>query len=77
MNPFHRTPIKRWQLSDCGRPVQHCARKPFFKLSKYQDKMIKYIEDHPDFIQPVSRQKRDDKQLLQTGLRTCVYQNQF
>ena len=37
--------------------------------------MIKYIEDHPDFIQPVSRQKEMIKQLLKTGIRgPGVYQ---
>ena len=39
---------------DCGRPVEKMAEESyFFKLSKYQDKILEYIETHPDFIQPV------------------------
>lgn len=41
---------------DCGRPVEKMAEESyFFKLSKYQDRILEYIETHPDFIQPVSR----------------------
>ncbi len=40
---------------DCGRPVEKMAEESyFFKLSKYQDRILEYIETHPDFIQPVS-----------------------
>ena len=41
---------------DCGRPVERMEEESyFFKLSKYQDRLLEYIETHPDFIQPVAR----------------------
>jgi methionyl-tRNA synthetase len=41
---------------DCGRPVETMKEESyFFKMSKYADRMLKYIEDNPNFIQPVSR----------------------
>ena len=41
---------------DCGRPVKEVAEEAyFFKMSRYADKILKHIEDNPDFIQPVSR----------------------
>ena len=41
---------------DCHRPVQEVSEEAyFFKMSKYADRVLQYIEDHPDFIQPVSR----------------------
>ncbi|MGM0438358.1 MAG: methionine--tRNA ligase [Bacillota bacterium] len=41
---------------DCGRPVEWVEEESyFFKLSKYADKLLKHIEDHPEFIQPESR----------------------
>lgn len=41
---------------DCGRPVEKFTEESyFFKLSKYQDRLLDYIKTHPDFIQPVSR----------------------
>lgn len=41
---------------DCGRPVELVKEESyFFKISKYADRLLQYIEDNPDFIQPVSR----------------------
>ena len=41
---------------DCGRPVERMEEESyFFKLSKYQDRLLEYIETHPDFIQPPAR----------------------
>ena len=41
---------------DCGRPVKEASEEAyFFKMSKYAPKLIKYIEDHPEFIQPEAR----------------------
>ena len=41
---------------DCHRPVQEVSEEAyFFKISKYADRLLKYIEENPDFIQPVSR----------------------
>ncbi len=59
---------------DCNREV-HEAREEayFFKLSKYQDKLEKYIEEHPDFIQPVSRKNEMLNNFIKPGLQDlCV-----
>ena len=54
---------------DCGRPVQKAKEESyFFRLSKYADRLIKYIEDHPDFIQPVSRRNEMLQNFLLPGL---------
>jgi len=50
------TQIKDDNCPDCKRPLEKIAEKNFFfKLSDYQDRLIKYINDHPDFIKPASR----------------------
>ncbi len=59
---------------DCGREVhkQH-EEAYFFKMSKYADRLMKYIEDNPDFIQPESRKKEMINNFLKPGLQDlCV-----
>lgn len=64
---------------DCGREVELVREESyFFKLSKYQDRLIKYIEDHPDFIQPVSRRNEMLNNFLYPGLEDlCVSRTSF
>jgi len=64
---------------DCGRPVTKTKEEAyFFKMSKYQDKLIKYIEDHPEFIQPESRKKEMLNNFLKVGLQDlCVSRSSF
>lgn len=64
---------------DCGRPVELIREEAyFFKLSKYQDKMIEYIETHPDFIQPPSRRNEMINNFLKPGLEDlCVSRTSF
>ena len=59
---------------DCGRPVEKTGEEGyFFKLGKYQDWLIRYIEDHPDFIRPVSREREMLNNFLRPGLTDlCV-----
>ncbi len=59
---------------DCGRPVERTKEEAYFlKLSKYQDWLIQYIEDHPDFIQPPSRKNEMLNNFLKPGLNDlCV-----
>ena len=59
---------------DCGRPVEMTHEEAYFlKLSKYQDWLIQYIEDHPDFIQPPSRKNEMLNNFLKPGLNDlCV-----
>ncbi len=64
---------------DCGRDV-HIANEEayFFKLSKYQDRLIEYIETHPDFIQPESRKNEMINNFLKPGLQDlCVSRTSF
>lgn len=54
---------------DCGRPVQHREEESyFFKLSKYQDKLLKYYEEHADFIKPDSRKNEMIGSFFKEGL---------
>lgn len=64
---------------DCGRPVQRAKEEAyFFKMSKYQDKLMKYIEENPDFIQPESRKKEMVNNFLKPGLQDlCVSRTSF
>ncbi len=53
---------------DCGRPVEKVQQESyFFRMNRYQDAMIEYIESHPDFIQPVSR-RNEMLAFLRAGL---------
>ncbi len=64
---------------DCGRPV-HKAREEayFFNMRKYADRLMKYIEDHPDFIQPESRKNEMVNNFLKPGLQDlCVSRTSF
>lgn len=54
---------------DCGRECTVTKEESyFFKLSKYQDRLIKYIEEHDEFIQPVSRRNEMLNNFLRPGL---------
>ena len=54
---------------DCGRPTSKLMEESyFFRMSKYQDQLIKHIEDHPDFIQPKSR-RNEVLSFVKDGLR--------
>ncbi len=68
------TQLKDGCCPDCGRPVQPMKESSyFFRMSKYQDWMIQYIEDHPDFIQPPSRANEMLNNFLRPGLQDlCV-----
>ena len=55
---------------ECGRPVEKKEEEAyFFKLSKYQDKLEKYLEEHPDFIQPESRRNEMLNNFIKPGLQ--------
>lgn len=64
---------------DCGRDVERLKEESyFFRLSKYQDRLIKYIEEHPDFIQPQTRQNEMINNFLKPGLEDlCVSRTTF
>lgn len=54
---------------DCGRKVEELKEESYFlRLSKYQDKLIEYIESHPDFIKPDSRKHEMINNFIKPGL---------
>lgn len=64
---------------DCGRPVQKASEEAyFFKMSKYADRLLEYIESHPDFIQPESRKNEMINNFIKPGLQDlCVSRTSF
>ena len=64
---------------DCGRPVVRAQEEAyFFKMSKYADRLIAYINEHPEFIQPVSRKNEMMNNFLLPGLQDlCVSRTSF
>ena len=64
---------------DCGRPVEKASEDAyFFKMSKYADRLMEYIESHPEFIQPVSRKNEMVNNFLKPGLQDlCVSRSSF
>ena len=64
---------------DCGRPVQKASEEAyFFNMKKYADKLMNYIEEHPEFIEPESRKKEIVNNFLKAGLQDlCVSRTSF
>ena len=64
---------------DCGRPVTDAEEEAyFFKMSKYADRLMKHIEDHPEFIQPESRKNEMVNNFLKPRLQDlCVSRTSF
>ncbi|WP_304065219.1 methionine--tRNA ligase [Megamonas hypermegale] len=63
---------------DCGREVKEVAEEAyFFKISKYADRLLQHIEEHPDFIQPVSR-RNEMINFIKQGLDDlCISRTSF
>ena len=59
---------------DCGREVSEVAEEAyFFKLSNYADRLVKYYDEHPDFIEPISRKNEMINNFIKPGLEDlCV-----
>ncbi len=64
---------------DCGREVKPAKEEAyFFRMSKYADKLIRHIQEHPEFIQPVSRKNEMMNNFLLPGLQDlCVSRTSF
>ncbi len=64
---------------DCGRPVQPAQEEAYFlRLSKYADRLLKYYEEHPDFIQPETRKNEMIYNFIKPGLEDlCVSRTSF
>ena len=71
---FTKTQLVDGKCPDCGREVKLVTEEAyFFKLSKYQDKLIKLYEEQPDFILPVSRKNELVNNFIKPGLEDlCV-----
>ena len=76
---FTQTQLVDGCCPDCGRPVTPTKEEAyFFKMSKYQDKLMKYIEENPEFIQPESRKNEMVNNFLKPGLQDlCVSRSSF
>ena len=71
--------IEEGNCPDCQRPVELVAEESyFFRMSKYADRLIEYIENNPDFIQPTSRKHEMINNFLKPGLEDlCVSRTTF
>lgn len=71
--------LKDGKCPDCGRAVEKAKEEAyFFKMSKYADRLIQHIEDHPHFIQPESRKNEMLNNFLRPGLQDlCVSRTSF
>ena len=76
---FTESQLVDGKCPDCGREVVSANEEAyFFKMSKYQDKLMKYIDEHPDFIQPESRKNEMVNNFLKPGLQDlCVSRTAF
>ena len=76
---FTDTQVVDGKCPDCGRPVQQAKEEAyFFNMNKYVDRLIKHIEDNPEFIQPESRKKEMVNNFLKAGLQDlCVSRTSF
>ena len=76
---FTETQVVDGKCPDCGRPVQRASEEAyFFKMSRYADRLMKHIDDNPDFIQPESRRKEMVNNFLKAGLQDlCVSRTSF
>ena len=64
---------------DCGREVYEVSEEAYFlRLSKYQDRLVKFYDEHPDFIQPISRKNEMLNNFINPGLDDlCVSRTSF
>ena len=73
------TQLINGKCPDCGRDVHEVSEEAyFFKLSKYQDRLVKYYEENPDFIEPESRKNEMINNFIKPGLADlCVSRTSF
>ena len=76
---FTESQLVDGKCPDCGRPVTPAREEAyFFRMSKYAPKLIEYINEHPEFIQPVSRKNEMMNNFLLPGLQDlCVSRTSF
>ena len=76
---FTESQLVDGKCPDCGREVHRASEEAyFFKLSKYQDRLIEYYNTHPDFIKPDSRKNEMINNFIKPGLQDlCVSRTSF
>ena len=76
---FTESQLVDGKCPDCGREVHYASEEAyFFKLSKYQDKLVEYYNSHPDFIKPDSRKNEMINNFIKPGLQDlCVSRTSF
>ena len=74
-----KTQLVDGKCPDCGREVKEVEEEAYFlKLSKYQDRLVKYLDEHPDFIEPESRKNEMINNFIKPGLEDlCVSRTSF
>lgn len=76
---FTENQVEDGKCPDCGKVVDETSEEAyFFKMTKYQDKLMKHIEENPNFIVPESRKKEMINNFLKPGLQDlCVSRTSF
>ena len=76
---FTATQAEGGKCPDCGAPLTQAKEEAyFFRMSKYADRLMTYIDGHPDFIQPELRKKEMVNNFLKAGLQDlCVSRTSF
>ena len=76
---FTNTQVVDGKCPDCGRPVSQAKEEAyFFRMSNYVDRLMTYIDEHPEFIEPESRKKEMVNNFLRAGLQDlCVSRTSF
>ncbi|MBQ8175374.1 MAG: methionine--tRNA ligase [Clostridia bacterium] len=76
---FTETQAVDGKCPDCGRPVERSKEEAyFFRMSNYTDRLMKHIEEHPEFIEPELRKKEMVNNFLKAGLQDlCVSRSSF
>ncbi|MDE6210326.1 MAG: methionine--tRNA ligase [Lachnospiraceae bacterium] len=76
---FTQSQLVDGKCPDCGRECQPAKEEAyFFKMSEYTDRLIKHIEEHPEFIQPESRKNEMMNNFIKAGLQDlCVSRSSF
>ncbi len=76
---FTETQAVDGKCPDCGRELKRTKEEAyFFKMSAYADRLMKYIDEHPEFIEPESRKKEMVNNFLKAGLQDlCVSRTSF
>ena len=76
---FTESQLVDGKCPDCGTPAVKASEEAyFFKMSKYADRLLKYYDEHPEFITPVSRKNEMVNNFLKPGLQDlCVSRTSF